>query len=162
MRRVICLGYISIMIVLLVSGCALSTFKAKSGSGDPDAARALFKPEKNVAISDVDGKTVFVTARNWWVPVVTKTKASVIPGEHTLTIKYAQPGWSSLGCRVTIDAQPGKTYIVKGRRLPQDDAHGFVAAKKPQVVKVAVWIVDEETGATVVDETACVPIEAGA
>jgi hypothetical protein len=90
--------------------------------------------------------------------VVTKTRASLMPGEHTLTIKYAVTGWSSLGCRLVLDAQPGKTYIVKGKRLPDENPEGFVAAKKPQLVKVVVWVVDAETGTTVVDETDCRPV----
>jgi hypothetical protein len=146
------------LVLLLAAGCAVNTFKAKSGSGDPEASRALVKPEKNVAISDIDGKTVFVTARNWWVPIVTKTRASLMPGEHTLTITYAVTGWSSLGCQVRIDAQPGKTYIVKGQRLPYESSEGLVAAKKPQLVKVVVWVVDEESGETVVNQTDCEPL----
>ncbi len=155
MQRKIVLTLSLVLVGMLASGCALSTFKAKSGSGDPGATRALVKPEKNVAISDIDGKTVFVTARNWWVPIVTKTRASLMPGEHTLTIRYAVTGWSSLGCRLVLDAQPGKTYIVKGQRQPYENAEGFVAAKKPQLVKVVVWVVDAETGATVIEKTDC-------
>lgn len=145
------------MIFILVTGCTMSTFKAKTGSGDPEVPRALFMTQKNVAISSIDGKDVFVAARNWWVPVVTKTKASVIPGEHTLVITYAQTGWSSLGCRMIIEAQPGKTYVVKGKRLPFDNASGFVAVKRPQIATVVVWVEDTETGETIIPDTACWP-----
>ena len=158
MRRQIIRGLSMALVLLLAAGCAVNTFKAKSGSGDPEAPRALVKPEKNVAISDIDGKTVFVTARNWWIPVVTKTRASLMPGEHTLTIKYAVAGWSSLGCQVNLDAHPGKTYIVKGKRLPYENPDGFVAAKKPQLVKVVVWVVDADSGETVVSQTDCEPL----
>lgn len=146
-------------ILIMVTGCTMSTFKAKTGSGDPEATRALFTTQKNVAISSIDGKDVFVTARNFWVPVVTKTKASVLPGEHTLTIKYAQAGWSSLGCRVTFDAQSGKTYVVKGKRLPFDNASGFATVKRPQIATVVVWVEDAETGEKILPDTACRPMQ---
>ena len=62
------------------------------------------------------------------------------------------------GGGTTIDAQAGKTYVVKGKRLPAGDAAGFIAVKKPRAVKVVVWIEDAETGAGVVGETACQPV----
>lgn len=68
-----------------------------------------------MAIGDIDGKDVFVTARNWWVPVVTKTRAAVLPGEHTLHIKYAVAVWQSLGCELKVEAESGKTYRVKAK-----------------------------------------------
>lgn len=152
--------WIGIAVLLLIaSGCTTSTFKAKTGAGDSDAPRALFMTQKNIAISNIDGQDVFVTEGNWWVPVVTKTKASVIPGEHTLTITCAQTGWSSLGCRITLDAQSGKTYLVKGKRLPFDNASGFAAVKRPQIATVVVWVVDADSGETVAGETACVPVK---
>lgn len=150
------LGAISVFILL--SGCALSTFKAKTGSGDLQAPRAIVATDKHVAISHIDGKTVFVTARNWWVPVVTKTKASLIPGEHTLTITYAVTGWTSVGCQVTLNAQPGKTYVVKGKRLDFDNATGFAAVKQPQITTVVVWVINGDGSETVIGETACAPV----
>jgi hypothetical protein len=81
MRRNACWGMVTIVVAVLVCGCTWNTYNAKSGSGDPEAPRALFITEKHVAISNIDGKKVFVTARNWWVPVFTKTQASDIPGE---------------------------------------------------------------------------------
>jgi hypothetical protein len=150
---------ISIVIIIsMATGCGMSTLTAKTGSGDPAAPRALFMTEKNVAISTIDGKNVFVTARNWWVPAVTKTKASVMPGKHTLVVTYAQTGWSSRGCRVTIDAQPGRTYLVKGKRLPFDNASGFAAVKRPQIATVVVWVEDAQTGEKVIAETECEPV----
>jgi len=150
---------IILMTTLLVAGgCTMSTYKAKTGDGNGTAERALVKPEKNVAISRIDGKTVFVTARNWWVPVVTKTRASLMPGEHNLLITYAQTGWSSLGCQVTLDAQPGKTYVVKAKAKPFDNTTGFAAVNQPQIASVVIWVVDADTGDTVVGETACKPV----
>lgn len=151
----LCLGAISVLVLL--GGCALNTLKARTGSGDPEAPRAIVAPEKNVAISDIDGRTVFVTARNWWIPVATNTKASLIPGEHTLTVKYAVTGWSSGGCRVTFNAQSGKRYIVKGKRIDFDNASGFAAVKQPRIAGVWVWVTDADTGDIVVDQTACSP-----
>jgi hypothetical protein len=150
-------GISAIAIFLMITGCTMSTFKAKTSSEDPESPRALFTTQKNVAISSIDGKNVFVTARNWWVPVVTKTRASVTPGEHTLVVKYAQTGWSNLGCQLTVDAQSGKTYVVKGQRLPFDNASGFPVVKRPQIATVMVWVEDAEAGEKVTDETACVP-----
>ena len=150
-------GISAVAIFLMITGCTMSTLKAKTGSGDPESPRALFTTQKNVAISSIDGKNVFVTARNWWVPVVTKTRASVIPGEHTLVVKYAQTGWSNIGCQLTVDAQSGKTYVVKGKRLPFDNASGFVAVKRPQIATVVVWVEDTETGEKVIPDTACRP-----
>lgn len=158
MRRNACWGMVTVIVATIVCGCTWNTYHAKSGTGDAQAPRAVFKPEKNVAISNIDGKRVFVTARNWWVPVATKTMASVMPGKHTLVIKYAQAGWSSLGCRVTIDAQPGKAYTVKAKRLPADGSQGFKAVKNPQMRKIVVWVEDVETGSKVIDETACEPV----
>ncbi len=147
---------VGLMILLsLFGGCAAVTHKAQTGDGDANAERTLVKPEKNVAISRIDGKTVFVTARNWWVPVVTKTRASLKPGEHNLVITYAQTGWSSQGCQVTLDAQAGKTYVVKAKAQPFDNATGFAAVNQPQIASVVVWVVDADTGKTVVGETAC-------
>lgn len=143
--------------LLSVTGCAINTYNAKSGSGDPTAQRAIFAPEKNVAISSIDGNTVFVTARNWWIPVITKTKASVMPGTHTLTVKYAKTGWSSLGCEVTFDARSGKTYVVKGKQMEFDNSSGFAAVKRPRIATVVIWVEDAETGEKVFDGAECVP-----
>jgi hypothetical protein len=150
---------IILMTTLLVGGgCTMSTYKAETGNGDASTEWVLVKPEKNIAISRIDGKTVFVTARNWWVPVVTKTRASLKPGEHNLVITYARTGWTSQGCQVTLDAQPGKTYVVKAKAKPFDNATGFAAVNQPQIASVVVWVVDADTGETVVGETACQPL----
>jgi hypothetical protein len=146
------------LVLLLMAGCALNTFKARTGSGDPQAPRAIVAPEKNVAISDIDGKTVFVTARNWWVPVVTNTRASLMPGEHTLTIKYAVTGWTSVGCQLTFEAQSGKRYTIHGKKLDFDNATGFAAVKQPQIISVVVWVTDTDNGEVIVDETASAPV----
>lgn len=152
------IGLVAMVMVMMICGCAASTFKAKSGSGDPEAPRAILMTAKNVAISSIDGKNVFVTARNWWIPIVTKTKASLIPGEHTLVIRYAQTGWSSLGCQLKIDAQPGRTYVIKGKKMPFEGAAGFTAVMRPRAIKVVIWVEDSETGDRVIDETACEPV----
>ena len=147
------------MLSFCVIGCGLVTVKAKSGSGDPSAPRAVILPEKNVAIKSIDGKKAFVTERNWWVLVVTKTRASVLPGEHTLEIAYAVTGWSSLGCRMILDAQPGQTYVLKAKPLPFENTPGVATIKRPQINKVVVWMEDPESGTVLVKETACTPIE---
>lgn len=157
MKKQIWLYLCAITVFIPLSGCALNTFKARTGSGDSQAPRAIVVPEKNVAISDIDGKTVYVTARNWWIPVVTNTKASLIPGDHTLIINYAVTGWSSVGCQMTFTVQSGKRYCVKGKRIDFDNASGFAAVKKPQIVSVVVSVTDADTGEIVVDETACSP-----
>ena len=128
---------------LIATGCALNTYNAKTGSGDPGAPRAIIKTEKDAAISSIDGKTVYVTARNWWVPLVTKTRASVLPGQHTLVVKYAKTGWTSSGIETILKAKPGKTYIVKVERLDDGTKEGklvFTAEKKPQSARISVWI----------------------
>jgi len=130
------------MLAFMVTGCALSTFKAKTGSGDSGAPRAIIKTEKDAAISSIDGKTVFITSSNWWIPLVTKTKASVLPGEHTLLIKYVKTGWSSSGIETVLNAKPGKTYVLKVERLDAEPKEGelvLIAVKKPQAVRIKVW-----------------------
>lgn len=131
------------VLAFMVAGCALSTYKVKTGSGDPGAPRALIKTGQDAAIGSIDGKTVFITSRNWWVPIVTKTSASVLPGEHTLLIKYAKTGWSSSGIETVLNARPGKTYLVKVERLDAEPKEGelvFIAVKKPQAVRIKVWL----------------------
>lgn len=143
MQRPVSLSLSIFVIAFMVSGCALNTFKAKTGSGDPDALRAIIKTGKDAAISSIDGKTVFVTSRNWWVPIVTKTSASVLPGKHTLIIKYAKTGWSSFGIETVLNAAPGKTYLVKVERLEVEPKEGdlvFIAVKKPQAARIKVWL----------------------
>lgn len=149
MQRTVSLSLSIVVFAFMVTGCALNTFKARTGSGDPGAPRALIKTEKDAAISSIDGKTVFVAARNWWVPVVTKTSASVLPGQHTLVIKYAKTGWSSSGIETVLTAEPGKSYLVKVEQLDAESKEGglvFIAVKKPQTARIKVWI-EEMTNA---------------
>lgn len=134
---------LALTMAIMVTGCALSTFRARTGTGDSTAHRAILLTENDAAISRIDGKTVFVTSRNWWVPIVTKTRASVIPGEHTLVLNYAKTGWSGTGIETTLTAEPGKTYIVRAQRLKSDpigEMLVFTAEKKPQIAKIKVWI----------------------
>ena len=148
MQRPVSSCLLIFVLVFMVAGCSLNTFKASTGSGDPGAPRAFIKTEKDAAISSIDGKTVFVTARNWWVPVVTKTSASVLPGQHTLVIKYAKTGWSSSGIETILSAEPGKTYLVKVGRLDAEPKEGdlvFIAVKKPQTARIKVWIEEMTT-----------------
>ena len=115
-----------------------------------------------MAISNIDGKNVFVTKRNWWVPIVTKTSAKVLPGEHTLEIKYAVAGWQSLGCRQTVDVEAGKIYRVKAKAYALDApeaSDGFVTVMKPRTAKIVVWMEDDTTNEKVSFDSGCIEIK---
>lgn len=47
----------------------------------------------------------------------------------------------------------------KASGYPFEGSADFTAVKNPQICKVIVWVEDAETGAKVIDETACEPLK---
>ena len=158
MKRLLSLVYFIVVVVLVVCGCSANTYKSYGWFKKPEQPPAVFKPDKNVAISNIDGKNVFVTKRNWWVPIVTKTSAELLPGEHTLEIKYAVAGWQSLGCRQTVDVEAGKIYRIKAKAYALDTpeaSDGFIAVMKPRATRVVVWFENAATNEKVSFDGSC-------
>jgi hypothetical protein len=162
MKRLLSFVTFAVVAILVLGGCGANTYKSYGWFKTPEQPPAIFKPDKNVAINNIDSKNIFVTTRNWWLPIVTKTRAAVLPGEHTLHIKYAVAGWQSLGCELKVEAESGKTYSVKAKSYAMDAPEGrdgFIAVNKPRAARVVVWVKDTATDEKVSFDGGCTEIK---
>ena len=127
-------------VVASLTGCATTPpFKAYQGERrlseisvircDSEHAHGMWRGlDEAVWITNIDGKTTLKT-----LSVHPPEEAWVEPGRRYLEVRYTHRGGSAEG-KLWLEAQPGKTYIVR---------------KKIEGYGVRFWIEDKETGKVV-------------
>ena len=132
---------VSCMFMMLLASCG--TVQTYEGSKQPPGNVAIIQATPRSMLDQVIGiyEQATVYAVDGVDSGINQTNAEVLPGEHTITIKLDKvrsPVFYWTHRTLTINAEAGRTYIVNGEIIDEDN--------------VFVWIVDKETGNVVAGE----------
>ena len=144
----------------LLAGCG-TQLKGYSGAKLPVEQVAIVKTEKDVAIGHINGKEVFVTARNFLIPPVApglgKKTAALSPGEHVLRVSYIVPGWEGGPCWFKATVEAGKEYLLTQTTYDVNavEEGSFLVFRGTEAKRIKIWLQDKTTQEDVSVEKTC-------
>ena len=161
MKRYLLFYAVLTLALFFVTGCGLTRAKGYSGLGKSDEEIAVIEVKKDFSITNLNGREVYVSQRNWYIPPVApglgKTKAALLPGENVLRVSMDVPGWDGGPCYFKVQAEAGKTYLLTGEfsGAVSGQEGSYRATRGWEEKTVKIWLEEEGTQKVVSYDTVC-------
>jgi len=124
---------------LLLAACAAPVVQMYEGPTLAPSQQVLVRVEQRgrtfaserVDIEQVDGKPTLGTGEGILSAATGAQGVYMLPGKHTLQLRYRGPGGARVTAHLWLVAEAGASYLVKGAQMGDG---------------VKIWIEDEKTG----------------